>query len=96
MAYLNLSRAWGNFEEFLGTIYLRYKSETFIHEHLYVSFLTKLVILNLKLYRASYAQHNLYWLEQGTRFKGLLLKFITPLFQVQWPYNLCGWKALNV
>ena len=66
------------------------------YEYLYVSSLNKLVALNMKLYRVRYALHNPYWLEHGTYFKALFQKFISPLFQVQWAYNLYGWKALNI
>ena len=38
---------------------------------LYVSFLKKIVALNLKLYRVSYTLLNLYWLEERIGFKGL-------------------------
>ena len=51
---------------------------------LYVSFLTKLVSLKLKLYRASYALYN------------KLQKIISHSILIQWPYNLYGWKALNI
>ena len=64
-------------------MYLRYEFEFFMHEHLCIGFLKKFVALNLKLYRASYALHNPYRLEQWARFKGLLQKFITFSFQVQ-------------
>ena len=60
------------------------------HEYPCVSFLKKLAVLNLKVYRASYVQHNPYWSKQGKEFKGLFQKNLSPSFQVQWAYNLYG------
>ena len=45
-------------DELLGVIEIKFDFEIFIYVALCVSFLTKLVILKLKLYNASYALHN--------------------------------------
>ena len=66
------------------------------HDPLCVSFLKKLVSLNLKLYRASYVPYITLWSRWRVKSNSLLLKIITILFRVQWTYNLYSWIHLEV
>ena len=61
-----------------------------------VIFLTKLIALNLKLYRANYTLHKSLQSDMGVETQGKFQKIISHSILIQWPYNLYGWKALDV
>ena len=70
----HLNRAWINFKELLGEIYLWFDLMDVL---LCFNFLTKLVSLKLRLFRASYAPHITLWLGQKVNSNSHLLKITT-------------------